>query len=187
MIIKQNLIIKIENKNLIIKKFNLIKDIWSLGVILYMLVTGRAPFQEANDSETLTMILDCKYYLPPNLSSECSDLICSMLVRDPEKRITLDQICAHSWLKELNEEKDNAHMPLSADEFADDDEYDECCNESEQRQHRTHNQDKVLVKRENLTEKQNNEIIDCMVAGNISNREEIIKYFKFGLIIFLQG
>ncbi len=40
-------------------------------MILFMLVTGRAPFQEANDSETVMMILDCSYKLPPNVSSEC--------------------------------------------------------------------------------------------------------------------
>lgn len=44
---------------------------WSLGVILFMFVTGRAPFQEANDSETVMMILDCCFKLPPNVSPEC--------------------------------------------------------------------------------------------------------------------
>ncbi|XP_030267683.1 SNF-related serine/threonine-protein kinase-like [Sparus aurata] len=74
-------------------------DIWSLGVILFMLVCGQPPFQEANDSETLTMIMDCKYTVPPNISHACRDLIAHMLQRDPKKRATLDEIEAHEWLQ----------------------------------------------------------------------------------------
>ncbi|XP_035039473.1 SNF-related serine/threonine-protein kinase [Hippoglossus stenolepis] len=74
-------------------------DIWSLGVILFMLVCGQPPFQEANDSETLTMIMDCKYTVPPHISHACRDLIGHMLQRDPKKRATLEQIEAHEWLQ----------------------------------------------------------------------------------------
>eukprot|EP00092_Neocalanus_flemingeri_P024644 GFUD01026729.1.p1 GENE.GFUD01026729.1~~GFUD01026729.1.p1 ORF type:complete len:664 (+),score=198.89 GFUD01026729.1:702-2693(+) len=73
-------------------------DIWSLGVILYMLVCGAAPFQEANDSETLTMIMDCNYIVPSHISQQCQNLISSMLCRDPSKRATLEQISSNVWL-----------------------------------------------------------------------------------------
>ncbi|KAM6899804.1 SNF-related serine/threonine-protein kinase-like [Xenentodon cancila] len=74
-------------------------DIWSLGVILFMLVCGQPPFQEANDSETLTMIMDCKYTVPPHISHACKDLMAHMLQRDPKKRANLEQIEGHQWLQ----------------------------------------------------------------------------------------
>lgn len=73
-------------------------DIWSLGVILFMLVCGQPPFQEANDSETLTMIMDCKYTVPAHVSKECKDLINRMLQRDPKRRASLEEIENHRWL-----------------------------------------------------------------------------------------
>ncbi|CAI4225836.1 unnamed protein product [Auanema sp. JU1783] len=73
-------------------------DVWSLGVILFMLVCGRLPFQEANDSETLTRILDCKYSLPDSLSTSCKNLIQRMLVREPSKRANLPEIVQNSWV-----------------------------------------------------------------------------------------
>lgn len=82
-------------------------DIWSLGVILYMLVCGSAPFQEANDSETLTMIMDCNYIVPSHVSQPCQALINSMLCRDPSKRATLDMIAGNEWVCSGH------HAPLS--------------------------------------------------------------------------
>ena len=40
-----------------------------------MMVCGKGPFNHANDSETLTMIMDCRYDLPPNLSTRCKRLV----------------------------------------------------------------------------------------------------------------
>ncbi|KAF5303916.1 hypothetical protein FQA39_LY01701 [Lamprigera yunnana] len=97
-------------------------DVWSLGVILYMLVCGQAPFQEANDSETLTMIMDCKYSVPTHVSKDCRNLIARMLVRDPEKRATLAQIAAHPWLAQHKDTQTVDIVPLiTREQLCDDD------------------------------------------------------------------
>jgi serine/threonine protein kinase len=68
------------------------------------LVCGQPPFQEANDSETLTMIMDCKYTMPSHVSPGCRKLISSMLVREPEKRATIDvsRVIKLSFFKRAN-------------------------------------------------------------------------------------
>ncbi|XP_054739604.1 SNF-related serine/threonine-protein kinase isoform X1 [Anastrepha obliqua] len=97
-------------------------DIWSLGVILYMLVCGQPPFEKANDSETLTMIMDCKYTVPPQISQNCKQLISSMLVRDPKNRATLEQIAAHPWINEISEFDATDSFPLiSRQQLSDED------------------------------------------------------------------
>ncbi|XP_030750885.1 SNF-related serine/threonine-protein kinase isoform X2 [Sitophilus oryzae] len=118
-------------------------DVWSLGVILYMLVCGQPPFQEANDSETLTMIMDCKYSVPTHVSSQCRDLISRMLVRNPEKRATLKEISMHPWLITGNEENNPDTLTLP------------------------------LVSREQLCEDDHNFIVQKIVNGNIATKEEI--------------
>ncbi|XP_053127522.1 SNF-related serine/threonine-protein kinase-like [Hemicordylus capensis] len=100
-------------------------DVWSLGVILYMLVCGQPPFQEANDSETLTMILDCRYLIPPRVSSQCADLISRMLQRNPRERASLEQIEVHPWLQGVDPSPaSRSLLPLTSHKRVSEEEHD---------------------------------------------------------------
>jgi len=87
-----------------------------------MLVCGEAPFHSANDSETLTMIMDCKYKVSSHVSEECKTLIGRMLVRNPEKRANLDEIAADVWLKDVKVINDD-ESPLVSKQLINDDDH----------------------------------------------------------------
>ena len=126
-------------------------DIWSLGVILYMLVCGAAPFQEANDSETLTMIMDCKYSFPNHISTACKKLVSLMLQRQPHLRASLEDIIKDPWLNESgNEESTFVDTKEGAGNLP-------------------------LVSREHLSEEEHSNIIQRMVNGSVATKDDIIE------------
>lgn len=64
-------------------------DIWSCGIILFALLTGRLPFDDENIRNLLAKVKIGKFAMPPELPSDAKDLIRRMLEVDPEKRITV--------------------------------------------------------------------------------------------------
>ena len=82
-------------------------DVWSWGVILYILLSGRPPFDGQTDDEILENVAKGIYKTDSpawkNVSSEGLDLVQKMLKFDPDKRISASQAVKHEWIKNLTE------------------------------------------------------------------------------------
>ena len=85
------------------RKYNEKCDIWSCGVIMYILLTGRPPFDGEDDNEILENVKIGKYDMTnhpfPLLSDESKDLITKLLEYNPNKRISASEALNHSWFK----------------------------------------------------------------------------------------
>ena len=94
-------------------------DLWSTGVILYILLSGLPPFNGRNDTEIISSIkkgvFNFKNKVWNDISSLAKDLVENLIKYDPKERLTAQQALQHPWIKEYACEefdKNSTHSAL---------------------------------------------------------------------------
>uniref|UniRef100_A0A7I4BJ86 Protein kinase domain-containing protein n=1 Tax=Physcomitrium patens TaxID=3218 RepID=A0A7I4BJ86_PHYPA len=95
------------------KKYDAKADLWSVGAILFQLVTGRPPFSGNNHVQLLQNILKSPEVRFPEpimaqLHPDCIDMCRKLLRKDPVERLAFEEFFAHSFMEEMRPKKEDA-------------------------------------------------------------------------------
>jgi len=74
-------------------------DNWALGVLMYEFLVGLPPFQADHEAEVTRKISRLEVSYPTELAEDAKDLISKLLVKDPIRRLSLDGVLEHPWIK----------------------------------------------------------------------------------------
>ncbi|XP_052026005.1 sperm motility kinase 2B-like [Apodemus sylvaticus] len=75
-------------------------DVWTLGIFLYLMITGRVPFDASNLLHFRRQVVSGKYPVPSRLSRKLQDLVRLLLTADPKQRPTIGEVLKHPWVRE---------------------------------------------------------------------------------------
>ena len=93
------------------KKYKAISvDIWSSGIVLYAMVCGYLPFEDDDNEELYKKICKGDFEIPNFVSEKCKKLIKEILVTNPKKRLTLEQIKKSAWFNLYNNQRGKIKM-----------------------------------------------------------------------------
>ncbi|TKY87650.1 hypothetical protein EX895_003231 [Sporisorium graminicola] len=86
-------------------------DVWSFGIVLYVLVCGKVPFDDQSMPALHAKIKRGQVEYPAWLSGECKHILSRMLVTNPANRATLAEVLAHPWMVKGYEGAPDPHLP----------------------------------------------------------------------------
>lgn len=75
-------------------------DMWSCGIILFAMVTGQLPWTKKQQKQLFEQIKNADYKIPTYLTAECQDLIKGLMNKNPEERLTAQQVLEHPWMSD---------------------------------------------------------------------------------------
>ncbi|XP_041252159.1 myosin light chain kinase 2, skeletal/cardiac muscle [Onychostruthus taczanowskii] len=93
-------------------------DMWSMGVITYMLLSGLSPFLGDDDTETLNNVLAANWYFDEetfeSVSNEAKDFVSNLIIKDKSARMSADKCLQHPWLNNLAEKAKRSNRRLKS-------------------------------------------------------------------------
>ncbi|XP_060750061.1 myosin light chain kinase 2, skeletal/cardiac muscle isoform X1 [Tachysurus vachellii] len=93
-------------------------DMWTLGVVTYMLLSGLSPFLGDDDSETLNNVLTVNWYFDEetfeHVSAEAKDFVSNLLIKERGGRLSAAQCLKHPWLNNISEKAKGSNIILKS-------------------------------------------------------------------------